>query len=156
MEDKNVDDQTKMFLVISTGLMLACFTSKAYDVYNDYQTLSEKKCDQNYLVDKNNKLIESNSECIDKKNKEIEEYVNNKTNTMLIIGFIYLVMGVLISKNSSSSLIGISLGGFFLIIYYLVTNWFKFSQKNQVMIMGGILAGMIFAGSNSNYKQLLM
>lgn len=149
MESEDIYNPTKLFLTLATAMMLACFSSKAYDVYNNYQSLSDKEC-----LQKNS--LNTNNDCYDEKIKAINEYTDNKTTSMLILGFVYLVAGVIVTKNSpSSSLIGISLGGFFLIAYYLATNWFKFSQKNQVMIMGAILVGMIFAGSNVDYKKFL-
>lgn len=127
---------SKIFLIIAIGLLLSCFTGKAYDVVNDYDTLFKDD-----VITKN----------YDEYNNKKNEYNNKKTTYMLTIGFIYLVVGVIASKQiQSTSMTGISLGGLLLISYFLSTNWYKFSQMNQVLIIGGLLIGAIVVGLDKN------
>lgn len=129
---------SKVFLVVAIGLLLSCFTGKLYDILNDYESIS-KTC--------TNKIAKLPPD-MDCEN----DYQNKKITYMLILGFVYLVLGVIGSnKFELTSLTGISLGGFFLILYYLTTNWYKFSQTHQVMIIGGILAGTLFLGLDGKY-----
>lgn len=145
------DNVIETFLCLSIACLLATFTSKAYDVVFDYKKISEMKCD---MINKNSfnhidKNSNDNDNCYNKKNKLEEEYNSQKMVYMLTLGFMFLFIGVMLSKEkTSSSLRGISVGGFFLILYYLIKNWYKISELHQIIIIGGILGGLVYAGSN--------
>lgn len=166
-EQKNNYSISNILLILSIALLTACFTSKSYDLLGNYQEITNIDCGQGYLnspkilttvstemteseiISKNNEMQIEMNNCYDNKNKMEKNYTNTKTSIMLVIGFVYLVIGVLLSKKiNSTSPNGISLGGFFLIIYYLILNWFNFSQLYQVIIMGCLLIAMIFFGIN--------
>ena len=160
LDSENVYNITNIFLIISIGTLLACFTGKSYDLIANYQSITNIDCSYtsgpttvplikdvnnvNYTYDETQQKINN---CYDNKNKLEKNYANTKTTFMLVIGFIYLIIGIVLSRQMKSAApIGISLGGFFLTMFYLIINWFTFTQQSQVLIMGCLLAGMIYFG----------
>ena len=152
-----------IFLIISIGMLLACFTAKAYDLIADLQKISNIDCnkfnnpntDMNANVNVNSYKILQNDqtqkileECYNNKTKLTNNYNDTKSIAMLIIGFVYLITGIILLKQIKFIVpVGVGFGGFLLTMFYLIANWFIFSQQSQVAIMGIILLGMIFAGS---------
>ena len=149
------------FLYLTSGCLLSVFTSKTYDIINKYDDI-EKQCDtknvsynssiyDNTIVPNIRNTTEAN--CFKKKNDEIEKYNDTKMVYMLVLGFMFLVVGVYISKQfSNSSMSGISFGGTLLIIWFMIKNWSKFSDIHQVGAIGIILIGLFMAGYNGNSK----
>jgi hypothetical protein len=118
------DGVVQNILYITIGCLLASFTSRLYDV------VTKKSNDTLYSIDDS----------------------NNKMMTMLVLGFVYLFGGVYASKNMSSpALRGISLGGLFLIFYHIVINWGRINELHQLLIMGVILATLIYLGSGLSF-----
>lgn len=140
------DSVVQNILYITIGCLTAAFTSRLYDVVNNYKdvdALCTNTKDRNY------------EQCLSDKYNGIDSYNSTKMSYMLVLGFVFIVVGVLASKQytnnvkqmSNSSMRGLSLGGLFLIIWYIFKNWSLFSETHQVLLMGGVLAGLLYTGS---------
>lgn len=115
------DGVVQNILYITIGCLLASFTSRLYDVVT-------KKSDDALYSSKDS---------------------DNKMMSMLVLGFVYLFGGVYASRNMSSpALRGISLGGLFLIFWHVVVNWNRFNDLHQLLVMGIVLATLIYSGSS--------
>jgi hypothetical protein len=146
MDTKN--ELPQYFLYIIIGLLTSMFTSKTYDVVNKYENINKIKC----IYKNNNGYSVDNSKydlCTTNKNKLINEYTTNKMYYMLVIGFLLLVLGVTASnyqEKSNATLKGLSLGGLFLIIFYVISNWSKINNVHQIILIGAILASLMYLG----------
>ena len=143
----NTDKTISNIVYVSIGLLTAFFTSRLYDIVNNYEQLQYIKCARLKQFEYSNQDTEYN-ECYENKTKSIETYDKTKLTYMLVIGFMLLVFGIISYKylGSNVSSNGVSLGGLFLLIYFIVANWSKFNNVHQVMLIGTILGSLLLFG----------
>ena len=129
------NDIVQTFLNITIGCFVASFISKSYDLVIEDEF---DKC-------------ENDADCKSEiKWDKLDDYQTTKMMYMLVIGFILVILGGVIAKNNPDyPSRGISIGGIFLVILYVSKNWSKFGEAYQVMIMGLIIAGLMYAGANN-------
>lgn len=141
------DTVVQNILYIAIGCLLASFTSRMYDVIVDYDSV-DKKCDNiPWTEPTQNNRKTKRQQCDEDRDIALENIKNTKLTCMLIIGFLYIVAGVYLSKQySNASIRGITFGGILLLLWHILLNWYKFSNLQQVLLIGGALAGLLYAG----------
>lgn len=147
-------DNSMIYIVI--GLLLSSFTSRTYDFINEYNNIKNISCDEKrengrslYNTSDNNEYYK----CIDNRTNKLDEYDKTKMLYMLLIGFVFIVIGFTMSRfenkyNNSIKIHdissnGISFGGVLLIIWFVITNWRKLSDAHQLFAIGSVLAGLL-------------
>ena len=139
---------TNNILSITIGITLAIFTGKLYDLSNNYKEIKDKCKDIKY----DNISYDS----CHKEQQELEKVFNkSRFNTMLLAGFIYVVLGIVLTRqHKNTSLMGLVLCGFLIIIYNVFMNWKELDEGTQLMLLGGIITGLFVTGIviNNNVK----
>jgi len=118
-------------IIVSIGLVLPYYTSKMYDF------LVEKPVSKKTVKHVHFSPLAS----------EDDEYYKNKHLTMIGLGVFYIIMGIVLSTiYNNLSIMGITLGGLFLLINSILMQWRNFSSKVQIMILSISLFLLIFTG----------
>lgn len=143
-----MDHTVSVILFIAIGFILAMFSSKVYDFSYDRKKLNDMCNNRDDEISNYNS--ESNKKCRDAKRQITERYDKKKFINMMSLGFVYILAGVLLSKWAvNPTFNGVSLGGLFLILWYVFTNWNTIDDKQKLLIMGSGLAGLSFVGYKS-------
>jgi hypothetical protein len=125
-------------LTAAITILVPTFTSKLYDL--------------TYLDEKEKKDMNSTGRiAID------DKYRSDKSNMMLIVSCALIIIGVVLSSSGcNSTTMGLSYAGLLLLVYTLMTNWWFYSLKCQVMILGACIAAIGAVGMNADLMRKLM
>lgn len=117
-----------IFVLLLISVVLPYFTSSSYDYF--------------YQKDEKNKPVKKVHF------SPVDTDLDNKTLTMIVIGLFYVLFGVVVSVYTNSiALIGVSLGGTLLLVHNIIRKWYKFTKKQQILILGSVLLCLIIVGT---------
>jgi hypothetical protein len=125
-------------LTAAITVLIPTFASKLYDL----TYLDETK--KNSITD-NGRIILDN------------KYRSDKSNMMLIVSCALIVGGILLSSTNCNAItLGVSFAGLLLLIFTLVTNWWFYSLKCQVTILGACIIALAGVGMNRQLMRNLL
>lgn len=128
---------SQTILTLSMVFLIPIFVSKSYDVFYDVNYKIGTK-DENLL-------------------NTIQFYRENKPNIMLLASCILIVLGILLSGNVCNvTTYSIGWAGFLLLAYTLLTNWYQYSPKYQLAILGLCIVVFGAIGSNAVTMQKIL
>ena len=124
-------------LTAAITVLIPTFASKLYDL----TYLDETK--KNSITD-NGRIILDN------------KYRSDKSNMMLIVSCALIVGGILLSSTNCNAItLGVSFAGLLLLIFTLVTNWWFYSLKCQVTILGACIIALAGGMNRQLMRNLL-
>ena len=93
---------------------------------------------------------EEYDKCRDKRQMELEELKKRKFNVMMVIGFIGIIVGVILHKQSIAggqlqvAGAGLAVGGVLTMVYYIFENWWRMNEKSRLIVSGALLISLIY------------
>jgi hypothetical protein len=142
LEYKNYD-AFSIFVYISIGFVFVFLLSMILDKILDYDSI-KKKCsrpnirffttDPKITDEEYDKQLEEQKVC----DKKMKDFSMRKSMYAIIIGAISIFVGAYIAQSNPSGRVaglGVAFGGFMSLLYFIILNWYGFSQNIQILIL---------------------